>query len=109
MNFIHISDGKLHDVNVLDELLPEAAAFYVMDRGYLDFERLHRLHLAGTFFVTRAKSNLKAKRRYFRTVDRSIGLICDQTIVLTVFYSKEGYSAPLRRIRFNTEEGKTRP
>ena len=106
-SFIHISDGKLHDVNVLDELLPEAAAFYVMDRGYLDFERLHRLHLAGAFFVTRAKSNLKAKRRYSRTVDRSTGLICDQTIVLTVFYSKEGYPAPLRRIRFKTEEGKT--
>lgn len=106
-SFIHISDGKLHDVNILDELLPEAAAFYVMDRGYLDFERLHRLHLAGAFFVTRAKSNLKATRRYSRTVDRSTGLICDQTIVLTVFYSKEGYPAPLRRIRFKTEEGKT--
>jgi len=106
-SFIHISDGKLHDVNVLDELLPEAGAFYVMDRGYLDFERLHRLHLAGAFFVTRAKSNLKAKRRYSRTVDRSTGLICDQTITLTVFYSKEGYPAPLRRIRFKTHEGKT--
>jgi hypothetical protein len=106
-SFIHISDGKLHDVNVLDELLPEAGAFYVMDRAYLDFERLHRLHLAGAFFVTRAKSNLKAVRRYSRPVDRATGLICDQTITLTVFYSKTGYPEALRRIRFKTDEGKT--
>ena len=106
-SFIHISDGKLHDVNVLDILLPEPGAFYVMDRGYLDFERLHRLHLAGAFFVTRAKSNLKAKRRYSRVVDRSTGLICDQSITLTVFYSKTGYPEALRRIRFKTQEGKT--
>ena len=106
-SFIHISDGKLHDVCVLDELLPEPGAFYVMDRGYLDFERLHRLQLAGAFFVTRAKSNLKAKRRYSHAVDRSTGLICDQTITLTVFYSKTGYPAALRRIRFKTKEGKT--
>ena len=106
-SFIHISDGKLHDVNVLDELLPEAGAFYVMDRGYLDFERLHKLHLAGAFFVTRAKSNLKAKRRYSRAVNRSTGLICDQTITLTVFYSKTGYPGALRRIRFKTDKGKT--
>ena len=106
-SFIHISDGKLHDVNVLDELLPEPGAFYVMDRGYLDFERLHRLHLTGAFFVTRAKSNLKAQRRYSRPVDRATGLICDQTITLTVFYSKTGYPEALRRIRFKTDEGKT--
>jgi len=106
-SFIHISDGKLHDVNVLDQLLPEPGAFYVMDRGYLDFERLHRVHLAGAFFVTRAKSNLKAKRRYSRAVDRSTGLVCDQTITLTVFYSKVGYPEPLRRIRFKTDKGKT--
>lgn len=106
-SFIHISDGKLHDVNVLDELLPEPGAFYVMDRGYLDFERLHRLHEAGAFFVTRAKSNLKAMRRYSRPVDRSTGLICDQTVTLTVFYSKTGYPEALRRIRFKTDEGKT--
>jgi hypothetical protein len=106
-SFIHISDGKLHDVNVLDELLPEPGAFYLMDRGYLDFERLHRLHLAAAFFVTRAKSNLKATRRYSRSVDRSTGLICDQTITLMVFYSKTGYPEALRRIRFKTEEGKT--
>ena len=106
-SFIHISEGKLHDVNVLDILLPEPGAFYVMDRGYLDFERLHRLHLAGAFFVTRAKSNLKAKRCYARVVERSTGLICDQTLTLTVFYSKTGYPEALRRIRFKTQEGKT--
>jgi hypothetical protein len=99
--FIHISDGKMHDVNVLDQLLPEAGAFYVMDRGYLDFERLFRLHSAGSFFVTRGKSNLKAQRRYSRPVDRSTGLICDQTVVLTGFYSSQNFETPLRRIRFN--------
>ena len=99
--FIHISDGKLHDVNVLDQLLPEPGAFYVMDRGYLDFERLHRLHRTGAFFVTRAKSNLRAQRRYSRPVDQSTGLICDQTITLTGFYAKADYPDTLRRIRFN--------
>ena len=98
--FLHISDGKLHDVNVLDLLLPEPGAFYVMDRGYLDFERLHRLHDAGSFFVTRAKSNLQAQRRYSHSVDRSTGLMCDQTIVLTGFYSCQDFATPLRRIRF---------
>lgn len=99
--FIHISDGKMHDVRVLDQLIPEAGAFYVMDRGYLDFERLFRLHSAGSFFVTRGKSNLKAQRRYSRPVDRSTGLICDQTVVLTGFYSSQDFETPLRRIRFN--------
>jgi hypothetical protein len=98
--FLHISDGKLHDVNVLDLLIPESGAFYVMDRGYIDFERLHRLHEAGSFFVTRAKSNLKAQRRYSHPVARSTGLICDQTIVLTGFYSRQDFATPLRRIRF---------
>ena len=98
--FLHISDGKLHDVNVLDLLLPEPGAFYVMDRGYIDFERLHRLHQVGSFFVTRAKSNLKAQRRYSHPVDRSTGLMCDQTIVLTGFTSRQDFDTPLRRIRF---------
>jgi hypothetical protein len=98
--FLHISDGTLHDVNVLDLLLPEPGAFYVMDRGYLDFERLHRLHDAGSFFVTRAKSNLQAQRRYSHPVDRSTGLMCDQTIMLTGFYSCQAFATPLRRIRF---------
>jgi Domain of unknown function (DUF4372)/Transposase DDE domain len=102
--FLHISDGKLHDVNVLDLLLPEPGAFYIMDRGYIDFERLHRLHEAGSFFVTRAKSNLKAQRRYSHPVDRSTGLICDQTIVLTGFYSRQDFETPLRRIRFRDPE-----
>jgi len=102
--FLHISDGKLHDVNVLDLLLPEAGAFYIMDRAYIDFERLHRLHEAGSFFVTRAKSNLKAQRRYSHPVDRSTGLICDQTVVLTGFYSRQDFDTPLRRIRFKDPE-----
>jgi hypothetical protein len=100
-SFIFISDGKMHDVNILDQLLPEAGAFYVMDRGYLDFERLARLDDAGSFFVTRAKSNLKARRRYSRPIDRSTGLICDQIVLLTGFYSRQGFNRPLRRIKFN--------
>ena len=98
-SFIHISDGKWHDVNILDHLMPEPGAFYVMDRGYLDFARLYRFHEAGSFFVTRAKSNLNAQRRYSHPVDRSTGLICDQTVTLTVFYSRQGFEAPLRRVR----------
>jgi hypothetical protein len=98
--FIHISDGKMHDVNVLDLLLPEPGAYYVMDRGYLDFERLYHLHEAGSFFVTRAKSNLKAERRYSHPVDRATGLICDQTVILSGFYSHKGFPVPLRRIKF---------
>ena len=100
-SFIFISDGKMHDVNILDQLVPEAGAFYVMDRGYVDFECLARLDDAGSFFVTRAKSNLKARRRYSRSVDRSTGLVCDQTVVLTGFYSRQGFNRPLRRIKFN--------
>ncbi len=99
-SFIHISDGKLHDVNVLDLLLPEPGAFYIMDRAYIDFRRLYGLHQAGSFFVTRAKSNLKARCRYSHTVDRNSGLICDQTIMLTGFYTRQDFEAPLRRIRF---------
>ena len=103
-SFIHISDGKLHDVNVLDQLLPEPGAFYILDRGYTDFERLHRFHEAGSFFVIRAKSNLRAQRRYSHAVDRSTGLICDQTVLLTVFYSQQGFPEPLRRIRIKDPE-----
>jgi hypothetical protein len=100
-SFIFISDGKMHDVNILDQLLPEAGAFYIVDRGYVDFERLARLDDAGSFFITRAKSNLKARRRYSRPVDRSTGLVCDQTVFLTGFYSRQGFNRPLRRIKFN--------
>jgi len=103
-SFIHITDGKWHDVNILDHLIPEPGAFYVMDRAYLDFARLYRLHEAGSFFVTRAKANLKAQRRYSHPVDRSTGLICDQTVMLTVFYSRQGFEAPLRRVRFRDPE-----
>jgi hypothetical protein len=100
-SFIFISGGKMHDVNILDQLLPEAGAFYVMDRGYLDFRRLARLDDVGSFFVTRAKSNLKVRRRYSHSVDRATGLVCDQTVVLTGFYSRQGFNRPLRRIKFN--------
>jgi len=98
--FIHVSDGKLHDVNALDLLIPEAGAFYIMDRGYLDFARLFTLHQSRAFFVTRAKSNLKFRRRYSRPVDKTTGLICDQTIMLTTFYAARRYPDPLRRIRY---------
>ena len=99
-SFIHISDGKLHDVNVLDLLLPEAGAFYVMDRAYVDFQRLYTLDQTGAFFVTRVKSNMDARRLYSAPTDRSTGLICDQTIVLNGFYSSQHYPQHLRRIRF---------
>jgi len=98
--FIHISDGKLHDVNVLDILLPEPGAFYIMDRGYVDFERLFVLHTAGSFFVIRAKSNTRYQRRYSRPVDKSCGLRCDQTVVLTGVHSATDYPQPLRRIKY---------
>ena len=102
--FIHISDGKVHEVNILDQLLPEPGAFYIMDRGFLDFERLYRFHEAGSFFVTRGKLNLKVQRRYSHPVDRTTGLICDQSVVLTGFYSHQGFEAPLRRIRIKDPE-----
>ena len=105
-SFIHISDGKLHDVNVLDLLLPEAGAFYVMDRGYHDFERLYRLHQAGSFFVTRARSNMKFSRVDARPVNKATGLICDQTIQLTLRYSQQRYPERLRRIRYRDPDGR---
>jgi len=98
--FIHISGGKLHEVNILDQLAPEPGAFYIMDRGFFDFARLYRFHQAGSFFVIRAKAKTKTQRRYSHRVDRSTGLICDQTIFLTGVYSPQDYQAPLRRIRF---------
>ena len=98
--FIHISDGKMHDVNVLDVLPIEAGAFYVMDRGYLDFARLYKLHQAGAFFVTRAKRGMDAHRVYSAPTDRSTGVICDQAIALNGFYTAKNYAEHLRRIRF---------
>ena len=107
-SFIHISEGKLHDVKVLDALVAEAGAIYIMDRGYLDFERLYALHQACAFFVTRAKSNMDARRVYSAATDRSAGIICDQTIALNGHYSSRDYPAYLRRIRFkDPKTGKT--
>jgi hypothetical protein len=107
-SFIHISDGKLHDVHALDMILPEAGAIYVMDRGYVDFTRLHGLHQAGAFFVTRAKSNLNAHRVYSAPTDRSAGVIADQTIALDGHYTKRDYPVHLRRVRFrDAKTGKT--
>jgi len=106
--FIHISDGKLHDVNVLDMLSFEAGAFYVMDRGYVDFARLYALHQAGAFFVTRAKSPMDARRVYSTPTDRSTGIISDQQVMLNGHYSAKKYPEHLRRIRFkDPESGKT--
>ena len=106
--FIHISDGKLHDVNVLDMLAFEAGAFYVMDRGYVDFERLYVLHQTGAFFVTRAKSPTDARRVYSAPTDRSTGVISDQQVMLNGFYSARKYPEHLRRVRFkDAESGKT--
>lgn len=102
--FIHISDGKLHDVKVLDLLLPEAGAFYVMDRGYVDYTRLHALHMGRAFFVTRAKRNIRYRRRYSHPVDPSTGVKSDQTIVMSSFYPAKSYPEPLRRIRYFDEE-----
>ncbi len=98
--FIHISDGKMADVNVLDQLLIEPGAIYVMDRAYVDFARLHKLQRAGGFFVTRAKSNLRCRRIYSMPVDRTTGLICDQHIELTGHYSKQGFPERLRRVKY---------
>jgi hypothetical protein len=106
--FIHISDGKLHDVNVLDILLVEAGSFYIMDRGYVDFVRLYAMHQAGAFFVTRAKEGMDARRVYSHPVDRASGIICDQRIMLNGYYSAKNYPEHLRRIRFKAPEtGKT--
>ena len=106
--FIHVSDGKLHDVNVLDILPLEAGAFYVMDRGYVDFERLYVMHQAGAFFVTRAKAPMDARRVYSHAADRTSGVICDQRVMLNGFYSAKNYPEHLRRIRFkDPESGKT--
>ena len=98
--FIHISNGKLHDVNVLDDIPIEAGAFYVIDRGYLDFERLHRLTLRGAFFVTRTKENVILQRRYSRPVEQTTGLRSDQTVILTTVGSAKAYPDPLRRVTY---------
>jgi Transposase DDE domain/Domain of unknown function (DUF4372) len=106
--FIHISDGKMGDVRVLDALPVEAGAFYVMDRGYLDFSRLYRMHQAGAFFVTRAKRAMNARRVYSAPTDRTTGVVCDQTIAMNGVYIAKDYPEHLRRIRFkDPTTGKT--
>lgn len=102
--FIHISDGKMHEVNVLDILIPEAGSFYIMDRGFTDFARWFTLHQAQAFFVIRGKSNLLCRRVYSRTVDKSTGLRCDQTIALTAPKACKDYPQHLRRIKFYDAE-----
>ena len=106
--FIHISTGKMHDVNVLDQLAIEAGAFYVMDRGYVDFRRLYRFTTCFAFFVTRSKSNLDFTCRSRRKVDKETGLRSDQTIVLSGVKSSRLYLAPLRRVVFYDVENKRR-
>ncbi len=98
-SFLYVSDGKFHDVEVLDQLLLEPGAFYVMDRGFIDYARLHRFHRAGAFFVVRARANMRVKRRYSHPVVRSSGLRSDQTVLLTGFYSAKDFPEPLRRVR----------
>ena len=102
--FILISDGKLHDVNILDILLPCLGAYYIMDRAYLDFGRLYDLHQVKAFFVTKAKSNFRFKRRYSHVSDKSLGVMCDQTIMLITPHSAEAYPEPLRRIKYYDKE-----
>ena len=95
-----VTTGRVHDVNILDQLAFEAGSFYIFDRGYLDFARLHRLHLSGAFFVTRAKKNFRFGRRYSEPVDKSTGLLLDQTVVLVGFYALRNYPTVLRRIAY---------
>lgn len=103
-NYIWLTDGKVHDVRVLDVLIPEPGSIYVMDRGYLDFERLYRLHQARAVFVTRAKKNTRLRRLYSHPVDRTTGLFCDQTVVLEIAASRASYPEKLRRVRFTDSD-----
>jgi len=106
--FIHITDGKLHDVNILDILTPEVGSFYIMDRGYLDFARLYVMHQNTAFFVIRAKSNLKFRRIYSHSIDKTTGLRCDQTIKLTGFYAAKDFPEKIRRIKYyDQKSGRT--
>ncbi len=106
--FIWITDGKVHDVNVLDHLIPEPGSIYVMDRAYLDFQRLYHLHQCSAIFVTRSKTNTGLRRLYSHEIDKNTGVRCDQTVVLTGYYSKKGYPEKLRRIKyFDADKGKS--
>src|SRR5271157_471239 len=105
--FIRITDGKVHDVNILDEIMPEPGAFYVMDRGYIDFQRLFVLTLSAAFFVVRTKSNVLLRRRYSHPGDKRTGVRSDQTVILASFESASVYPDPLRRVSyFDAETGK---
>jgi hypothetical protein len=102
--FIRITEALVHDVNILDDIIPEAGAFYIMDRGYLDFGRLYIFHQCLAFFITRAKGNFQFRRLYSQPIDKSTGLRCDQTIVLTSFYPAKDYPEKLRRIHYVDKE-----
>ncbi len=105
--FVHITDGKVHDVNVLDQIVPEAGAFYVMDRGYIDFERLFVLTLSSAFFVVRTKSNVLLQRRYSHPVEKSTGVCSDQAVILSSFESASAYPDALRKVSYcDAESGK---
>src|SRR5208282_2932997 len=99
-----ITEGKMHDVNILDEILPEAGAFYVMDRGYIDFERLFIFTLCSAFFVVRTKENVLLQRRYSRPVDKSTGMRSDHTVILTSLGSASAYPDPLRRVTYYDQQ-----
>jgi hypothetical protein len=102
--FIRVTSGNVHDVNILDELLIEAGAFYVMDRGYIDFERLYRFSLCSAFFVVRTKSNVLLQRRYSHPVDKSTGVRSDQTVILWSFQSVSAYPDALRKVSYHDAE-----
>jgi hypothetical protein len=104
--FIHITDGSIHDVNILDVLIPEPGSIYLLDRGYTDFERLYTLHLYGAFFIIRAKSNLKFRRLYSHSVDKTTGLKCDQRIILSNYYANKDFPEKLRRVKFYDSNNK---
>ena len=106
--FISITDGKVHDVNILDEILPEAGAFYVMDRGYVDFERLYLFTLSAAFFVVRTKSNILLQRRYSHPIDKATGVRSDHTVILTAINSAKAYPDALRRVSYLDVETRKR-
>jgi hypothetical protein len=103
-SFIWITSGAIHDVNILDSLPIEAGAFYLLDRGYLDYSRLHNIHTSQAFFITRTKSNFQFRRLYSHQVKKSLGVICDQTVILTGFYAAKDYPDKLRRIRYHDKD-----
>ena len=106
--FIRITDGKVHDVNILDEILPEAGAFYILDRGYIDFERLFVFTLCSAFFVVRTKENVLLERRYSHPVDKTTGVRSDHTVILTAIESAKAYPDPLRRVSYLDAETEKR-